>query len=206
MTAPSRRRSAQDRGLMVGKSGLAPAVNGVKGKRMPVKRQMVVFKVGGEDFAIDIGLAKEIVLMRHITRVPETHDYVEGVMNLRGNLVPVLDLRRRLRAGRIELTPSARIIIATLDGKMTGLIVDGASEVIRVSDEMIEPPPDVIGEIGADYIGGVINLGDRFVTKLELERAVTGEITRELGDVMKLLSRPGAAQISGDGPALDGRS
>lgn len=158
---------------------------------MPVKRQMVVFKIGGEEFAIDIALAKEIVLMRPITRVPETHDYVEGVMNLRGNLVPVLDLRRRLRSGRADITPRARIIIATLEGKMTGLIVDGASEVIRVSDEMIEPPPDVISEIGADYIGGVINLGDRFITKLDLEKALTGEITQELDDVIKLLARPG---------------
>src|SRR5262245_51188615 len=111
------------------------------GGQMAIRRQMVVFRVGVEEFAMDIQLAKEIVLMRPITPIPETHDFVEGVMNLRGNLVPVLDLRKRLRAVRAEDHAQARIIIAMLDGRQTGLIVDGASEVIRVTDDMIEPAP-----------------------------------------------------------------
>src|SRR5688572_21262899 len=110
---------------------------------MAVRRQMVVFRIGAEEFAMDIQLAKEIVLMRPITPIPETHEFVEGVMNLRGNLLPVLDLRKRLRAARAEDHSQARIIIAMVDERQTGLIVDGASEVIRVTDEMIEPAPDV---------------------------------------------------------------
>jgi purine-binding chemotaxis protein CheW len=151
---------------------------------------MVVFKIGVEEFAIEIAWAKEIVLMRPITPVPETQDFVQGVINLRGNLLPVLDLRKRLRAGKTEESPSERIIIVTLDGKQTGLIVDGASEVIRVSDEMIEPAPDVISEIGADYVAGIINLGSRFITLLDLPRALSGEVIRELDEVMDLVSKP----------------
>jgi len=159
---------------------------------MPVKRQMVIFRIGGEEFAIDIALTKEIVTMRPITPIPETEDYVLGVMNLRGNLVPVLDLRKRLRAGAESAASGKgqqeiRIIIARVDGKQTGLVVDGASEVIRVTDEMIEPPPDVITEIGAEYIGGIINLRERFITVLDLDKALKGEVTHELEEVRRLM-------------------
>src|SRR6187397_2278083 len=100
---------------------------------MATKRQLVVFKIGAEEFALDIGLTKEIIVMREITPVPQTLAFVEGVMNLRGNLVPALDLRKRLRAGRVEAHSQQRIIIALLDGKQIGLIVDAASEVVRAS-------------------------------------------------------------------------
>ena len=153
------------------------------------KRQMVVFKIGAEEFAVDISLTKEIVTMRPITPIPETQEYVSGVMNLRGNLVPVLDLRRRLRAGSNSAVPQSdtRIIIARLEGKQTGLIVDGASEVIRITDEMIENPPDVISEIGADYIAGIINAGNRFITLLDIEKALKGEVVHELDEIRNLL-------------------
>ena len=156
---------------------------------MPVRRQMVVLKIGEEEFAVDIALTKEIVLMRPITPVPETEDFVEGVMNLRGNLVPVLDLRKKLRAGKAVTHHDVRIVITQIDGKQTGLIVDGATEVIRVNEEMMEPAPDVIAELGADYIAGVINLGGRFLTFLDLKKALSGEVSRELDVVMKVVSR-----------------
>lgn len=151
---------------------------------------MVVFKIGPEEFAIDITLTKEIVTMRPITPIPETLDYVTGVMNLRGNLVPVLDLRKRLRAGgdgAHAAQDDVRIIVCKLENKQTGLIVDGASEVVRVTDDMVEAPPDVITEIGADYISGVINLRGRFITVLDLEKALKGEITHELNEVRALM-------------------
>lgn len=157
---------------------------------MAVKRQMIVFRIGVEEFATDINIAKEIVVMRPITPIPETHDFVEGVMNLRGNLIPVLDLRKRLRASHADGHQQVRIIIATLDGKQTGLIVDGASEVIRVSDDMVEPVPDVIREIGAEYVLGVINMGNRFITLVDLDKVLIGEVRHELDEVMKALARP----------------
>jgi len=170
---------------------------------MPVKRQMVIFKIGAEEFAIDIALTKEIVTMRPITPIPETEDYVLGVMNLRGNLVPVLDLRKRLRAGSDSAASpkgqaEIRIIIARIDGKQTGLVVDGASEVVRVTDDMIEAPPDVITEIGAEYIGGIINLRDRFITVLDLDKALKGEVTHKLEEVRRLMQGAGGQRA----PAL----
>lgn len=155
---------------------------------MAAKRQLVVFRIGAEEFAVDIMLTKEVVLMREITPVPETEAYVEGVMNLRGNLVPVLDFRKRLRAPATNSNTDHRIIIANLDGRTAGLIVDGASEVIRVSGDMIEPVPHLILEIGAGYVEGVVNLKDRFITLIDLRKALTGEILGELDEVIGILS------------------
>ena len=155
---------------------------------MAARRQLVVFKVGTEEFAVDIMLTKEVVLMREITPVPETEAYVEGVMNLRGSLVPVLDFRKRLRAFRTTEHSDHRIIIANLDGRTAGLIVDGASEVIRVSEDMIEPVPHLISEMGAGYVEGVVHVNDRFITLIDLRKALTGEIVGELDEVLRVLS------------------
>src|SRR5262249_30187560 len=126
--------------------------------------------------------------MRDITTVPETEDYVEGVMNLRGNLVPVIDLRRRLRASGISSHEERRIIVVQLDGRVAGLIVDGASEVIRINEDQIEPAPDVITELGAGYVLGVINLGSRFITLVDLSKALSGDVVTELDQVISALS------------------
>lgn len=149
----------------------------------------MVFRVGTEEFAVDIMLTKEVVLMREITPVPETEAYVEGVMNLRGSLVPVLDFRKRLRAVSKTAHVDHRIIIANLDGRIAGLIVDGASDVIRVSEDMIEPVPHLISEIGAGYVEGVVNLKGRFITLIDLRKALSGEIVGELDEVIRVLSR-----------------
>jgi purine-binding chemotaxis protein CheW len=153
------------------------------------RRQLVVFKVGAEEFAVDILLTKEIVVPREITPVPDTENFVEGVMNLRGNLIPVIDLRKRLRVRATMTAREQRIVIANIDERTAGLIVDGASEVIRVSDDMVEPPPDVLSEIGADYVEGVINLKNRFITLIDLKKALSMDILVELDCVIEALSR-----------------
>ena len=161
---------------------------------MAAKQQMIIFKVGAEEFAVDILLVKEVVMMRDITPVPETATFVEGVMNLRGSLVPVVDLRKRLRARRVAAGADQRILVARFDGKLIGLIVDGTSEVVRVGKEMVEPAPDILRELDADYVAGIINLDERFITLMDLAGALTGDIRSELEQVMAVLWR-------GDQPA-----
>ncbi|HSO74416.1 MAG TPA: chemotaxis protein CheW [Blastocatellia bacterium] len=156
---------------------------------MGVRRQVVVFKVGAEEFAVDILLAKEVVVPREITPVPDAEEFVEGVMNLRGNLLPIIDLRKRLRARAATTMREQRIVVANIDDRMAGLIVDGASEVIRVTDEMIEPVPDVILEMGASYVEGIINVKNRFITLIDLRKALSVEVLSELDCVMEALSR-----------------
>ena len=176
---------------------------------MANKQRLVVFKVGTEEFAADILLIKRVEVMRDITPVPETRSYVEGIMNLRGNLVPIIDLRKRLLANNSAGKVDNRIIIANLEGKVCGLIVDDASEVIRVDSDEVEVPPDVIAEMGVDYVSGVINLGDRFITLIDLRKALAGEITCELEEVMKVLSPSSVLRdrdIDGDDEAADLRA
>jgi purine-binding chemotaxis protein CheW len=153
-----------------------------------VRRQLVVFKVGAEEFAVDILLTKEVVMPREITPVPDTEEFVEGVMNLRGSLLPVIDLRKRLRARATTTQCEQRIVIANIDDRIAGLIVDGASEVIRVTDDMVEPAPDIISEMGAGYVEGIINLKNRFITLIDLRKALSVEILSELDCVIEALS------------------
>lgn len=150
------------------------------------KRQLVVFQIGKEQFAMDIGLAKEVVPLGEVTPIPDAPEFVGGLMNLRGALVPVLDLRKRLRAGASS-SGEPKIIVANLDGVMTGLIVDGACEVRGVEEKEIEPPPDVIREVGADYVAGVIHLPDRVITLIDIGRAFEAEITARLEEVVRLI-------------------
>ena len=154
---------------------------------------MVVFRIGEEEFALDIMMAKEVVVKRDITPVPETDDYVEGVMNLRGNLIPVLDFRRRLRARVLRREGSERIIVIIIDGKPLGLMVDSTSEVIRVNDEMIEPAPDIIGESDVRYVSGIVNLKGRFITLIDVRSALSETITHDLEHIMGLLTRSSEA-------------
>ncbi|HYV03378.1 MAG TPA: chemotaxis protein CheW [Blastocatellia bacterium] len=156
---------------------------------MAGRRQLVVFKVGAEEFAVDILLTKEVIVLREITPVPDTQEFVEGVMNLRGNLLPVIDLRKRLRARLTNAQPDQRIVIANIDDRVAGLIVDGASEVIRITDDMVEPAPDIISEMGAGYVEGIVNLKNRFITLIDLRKALSVDILSELDSVIEMLSR-----------------
>jgi purine-binding chemotaxis protein CheW len=167
-----------------------------------MNKQLVVFRIGAGDFAVDILTTKEVVPLREVTPVPETPDYVEGVMNLRGSLIPILDLRRRMRAP--DRAPAAahssddrRIIISKFGGKLVGVIVDSASEVIRISEEKIEPAPGLIAEIGAAYVSGVVVLGERVVTLIDLQKALSEEVLCELGEVLAAVQRSSGARMAG---------
>ncbi len=169
---------------------------------MPLRRQMVVFKIGREDFALDILRAKEVVVLREITPIPESPGCVEGVMNLRGNLVPVIDLRKRLRAAPADCEMEERIIVVDVDGVLAGLIVDGASELIRVSESEIENVPDLLTEIGAGYLTGIINQDGRYIGLIDVGEALNGEIRCELSrvaDAIDSRKRPGHPEIVTEG-------
>jgi purine-binding chemotaxis protein CheW len=152
-----------------------------------MKRQVVVFRIGNEEFAVDILATKEVVGRPRVTPVPETAEYVEGVMNLRGSLIPVLDLRKRLRAQGSKERTDERVIISIIEEKTIGLIVDGTSEVLRITNDEIEEVPDVISEIGASYIEGIIAWSGRHIALIDLNKALSGEVLCELDEVMSAI-------------------
>lgn len=149
--------------------------------------QLVGFNVGREFFGVNIGAVKEIIRVPDITPVPDTPEFVEGVINLRGRIVPVIDMRRRVGLPSAERKRGNRILVLELAGKMVGLIVDSASDIIKIQEEAIEPPPDIVSSIGAEYVTGVGKLEDRLIVLLDLTRLLSAEEMRKVSSIGKQL-------------------
>ncbi len=142
--------------------------------------KLVGFYLGPEEYAVDILKIKEIKLMQEITNVPKAPDFVEGVINLRGDIVPIIDLKKKLNLGAADLNEESKIIVVEIDTKMVGVIVDEVSEVIEIEDSKLSPPPPIIGGIEAEYLKGVGKLGDRLLILLDLDKILTLEEKNQL--------------------------
>ena len=145
--------------------------------------QLVGFRIGKETFGVPIGLVHEIVRVPDITAVPDAPDYVEGVINLRGKIISVIDLRKRFGETRIEASRKNRILVAEIEKKLVGLIVDAASEVIRIPHEQIEAPPEVFEDNEVKYVTGVGKLNGRLVILIDLTKILQQGELRRLGDL-----------------------
>lgn len=144
--------------------------------------QLVSFCLGKEQFGIEILLVQEIIRMISITKMPNSPEFVEGVINLRGRIIPVIDLRARLGMERTEYTATTKILVVEITGKVVGFIVDEVSEVLRVPKSIIDVPPAAAG-IDSEYITGVGKLDDRLLILLDLARVLTFEEKKELAEV-----------------------
>lgn len=134
-----------------------------------IMKQFVVFKLDDEEYGIDILRVKTIEKMSEITRVPKTSSYVKGVINLRGEIVPIIDLKERFNLGESALTENTRIIIVYYDETIVGLIVDSATEVIDIDNEFIEEPPESIDSIESGNVYGIGKLEERIVILLDVQ-------------------------------------
>jgi len=122
--------------------------------------QLVSFKIKDEEFGIPIEDVQEIIRMREITKLPGTRTFIEGVIDLRGQILPVIDLRKKLNLNDVtDFTPSTRIVVIAVDGIETGIIVDNVSEVLRVSKESVKNPPSLLGE-DKEYLTKIITKED----------------------------------------------
>ncbi|MBL3540016.1 chemotaxis protein CheW [Aminivibrio sp.] len=142
------------------------------------EQQLVVFRLGKEEFGIDISRVREIVRLQNITAIPRTMDFVEGIVNLRGRIVPIVDLCKRFRvANSSSVEESARrIIVVNMAEQNIGVLVDGVSEILRIPDESIEPtPPIVAGDVSADFIRGIAKVENRLIIVLDLDRIFSVE-------------------------------
>ena len=134
--------------------------------------QLVSFQIGGEEFGVDILKVQEINRTVEVTRVPNVPPFVEGVINLRGKVIPVVSLRARFGMERKEHDKDTRIVVVELRGMTVGFIVDAVNEVLRISRSVTEPPPALTASGSAEYITGVGKLGDRLLILLDLEKVV----------------------------------
>lgn len=145
------------------------------------EEQLVTFSLGEEEFGVDIMKVQEIIRIPPITQVPNAPAYVEGVINLRGNIIPVVNLRKRFCMPSGEETDLSRIVVLQFDGKVFGVRVDGVTEVLRLDSNSIEPPPPVALGMDAHYIRGVGKIGERLLILLNLDRLMGGEVQNEQG-------------------------
>ena len=158
-------------------SGSDPATDVVIGGD---ERQLVVFQLGAELYGVEISRVHEIIRLQAVTRVPRTPTFVEGVINLRGKVIPVVDLRRRFGLPTAEHTRASRIVVVEIGDQVVGIIVDGVSEVLRVSSGTIEPPSPVVAGVDSEYIHGIAKLPERLVILLDLDRVLARDERRAL--------------------------
>ncbi len=144
------------------------------------EEQFVVFNLADETYGVDITSVREIINLQPVTRVPRAPTFVEGLINLRGRVIPVIDLRKRLGLPRAEPTRSTRIVVVEIEGNTIGMVVDGVSEVLTIAHHTIEPPTPLIGGVDAAFLRGVAKLKDSLVIVLTLDRILTVEEKEEI--------------------------
>ncbi|WP_350344973.1 chemotaxis protein CheW [Proteinivorax tanatarense] len=147
------------------------------------EQKFVIFKLGEESYGIDILRVQGIERMLEITNVPKTADFVEGVCNLRGSIVPVIDLRRRFSLEQKDYSDDTRIIVVSIDEVKVGLIVDSANDVISINEEEIEPAPSVIDSIDNRFIKGVGKVDERLIILLDLQEILKKEEIVKLQEI-----------------------
>ncbi len=147
--------------------------------------QLVSFFLGEDEFGADILMVQEIIRIQPITRVPNAPHFVEGVINLRGKVIPIVDLRKRLNvSGTAEDPRKVRVIVVDVEGKITGFIVDSVSQVLRIPQSTIDPAPSIVSvDIDSEYIVGVSKLTDRLLILLNFNKILSKKETRELQEV-----------------------
>jgi purine-binding chemotaxis protein CheW len=145
--------------------------------------QLVTFSIGEEEFGVEILKVQEINRMMEITRVPKAPDFVEGVINLRGRVIPVIDLRKRFGLESKVHDKDTRIIVIEINKMIVGFVVDAVSEVLRIPADTVEPPPPVVAGLDSEYISGVGKLEGRLLILLDLDRLLTRQEKSQLSQV-----------------------
>ncbi len=145
------------------------------------EKQYVVFKLGKEEYGIDIMNVKEIGPYKESVKVPNTPDFIEGIINYRGDVIPIINLIKRFNLEDRGVTDDTRIIVINLNEKQVGFVVDEASQTLRLDDKDIDPAPDIISSIDRRYINGVGKLDDeRLLILIDLEMVLSEEEKEEI--------------------------
>ncbi|OIJ09923.1 chemotaxis protein CheW [Anaerobacillus arseniciselenatis] len=145
--------------------------------------KVIVFQLKDEEYGVEVNQVRSIERMQHITRVPRTPDFVKGVINLRGVVTPIIELRNRFGIDEVESNDSTRIIIVAVGDMEVGLIVDAANDVVDIPNDIIEPPPEVVGGIEAEYLRGVAKMEKRLLILLNLAKVLNPKEIKEIKSI-----------------------
>lgn len=144
------------------------------------EERIVVFKLADESYGVDIATVQQIIRMQHITKVPRAPEFVEGVINLRGKVIPVVDLRRRFGLPIAERNSGNRMIVVELGDQTVGIVVDGVSE-RKIPVDSIEAPPPVLATVDSEYLRGIAKVDDDLIILLSLDKVLSAESVQSLG-------------------------
>jgi purine-binding chemotaxis protein CheW len=156
--------------------------------------QIVSFHVGSEEFGLDILKVQEIIRFQQLTRVPNMPSYVEGVLNLRGKVIPVVGLRQRIGLERQAPTPTTKIVVASVKSEVLGFVVDSVSEVLRINRSSVEPTPR-LSQVSQKYVAGVGKLDNRLLLLLDLDQALSAEESSAVAEVTNVGAAKAAAAM-----------
>ena len=134
------------------------------------EKQLVLFGLDNEIYGVDISDVHEIIRMQPVTKVPKAPFFVEGIINLRGKVIPVVDIRKRFGLSGVEQTKDSRIVVVDIGGTTIGMIVDEVTEVMRIPADSIEPPSDIVAAGDSDYLLGIARVDEKMVILLDLDR------------------------------------
>jgi purine-binding chemotaxis protein CheW len=145
--------------------------------------QLVSFMLDGEEYGVEVLKVREIIRMPTITTMPNTAQHIEGIINLRGKVIPIISMRKRFGLFESDNDSQTRIIIMDVDGDLTGFIVDAVSEVIRIRSSEIQPPPTMVssGGVGQEFITGIFNHTDRLLIVMDVDRMFTSAECESFG-------------------------
>lgn len=143
-------------------------------------RQLVVFELSSEYYGVDIHRVESIIKMQEITSVPHAPEFVDGVINLRGEVLPVVDLRCRFGLDSIDNTKDTRIVVVAIDDMKVGMVVDGVSEVLNINSAEIEPPSPMVTTVDSGFIEGIAKQEKRLVILVDLAKVLTVQEAKEL--------------------------
>jgi len=152
--------------------------------------QLISFIVGEEEYGLDILRVKEVIRIREITRLPRAPSFVKGIINLRGDIIPIIDLRDKFGLERQDYTAMTRVIVVDVDSRLIGMVVDAASQVVRIPADQIEPPPPIVGGLSVEFIKGVGKLDERLVVLLNIARILSTQEKVELARLGNLAQAP----------------
>ena len=149
------------------------------------EKQYVIFKVGNEVYGVDIMNVREITEYKEIVVVPDVSDFIEGIINLRGNIIPIVNLKKKFNIKSEEMNSDVRVIVISIKNQQVGFVVDEASQVLRIKEENIEPAPDLIVGPDKKYIIGVGKIESGIALLLELEYILSEEEKNQVEEMVQ---------------------
>ena len=146
-------------------------------------KQFISFSIGEEEYGLELLRVKEVIRIREITWLPKAPSFVKGIINLRGDVIPIIDLRDKFGLESREQTAQTRVIVVEVEGRLMGMVVDSASQVVRIPADQIDPPPPMLGGFSQEFITGVGKLDDKLIILLNTDAILTMDEMKALNTI-----------------------